>query len=101
MSAAVDSSVTFSGFEESMTKRPTFDDHHRFAFAFHRFSLLREKNLLTDAVILSSDDKRWRNHIKADRAFFILYRAKIYKYFFYRSRSRCYYFVLTNFIDLN
>lgn len=58
MSAIVDSSVVFDGFEESMMKRPMYTDQHHFEFAFHRFSLLREKNILTDAVILSSDDKR-------------------------------------------
>lgn len=58
MSAVVDSSATFSGFEESMTKRPMYTDQHHSELVFHRYSLLREKNLLTDAVILSSDDKR-------------------------------------------
>lgn len=63
MSGAVDSSETFSGFEESMTKRPMYTDQQHAGLAFHRFSLLREKNLLTDAVILSNDDKRfvWPN----------------------------------------
>ena len=47
MGAAVDSSQTFSGFEESMTKRPIYTDQHHSEFAFHRFSLLREKKILT------------------------------------------------------
>lgn len=60
MCAAVDSSETFSGlFEESMTKRPIYTDHHHSEFAFHRYSLLRQKKILTDAVILSSDNKRF------------------------------------------
>lgn len=59
MSAVVNnSSATFSGFEESMTKRPMFTDQHCYAVAFQRFLLLREKNVLTDSVILSSDKKR-------------------------------------------
>ncbi|XP_055296570.1 uncharacterized protein LOC129565580 [Sitodiplosis mosellana] len=62
MSAIVDSSVAFDGFEESMMKRPMYTDQHHSEFAFHRFSLLREKNILTDAVILSSDDKRFNVH---------------------------------------
>lgn len=62
MSAVVDSSVTFSGFEKS--KRPTFTDHHHSSiYAFHRFSLLREKNIMTDAVISSIDKKRWLKYI--------------------------------------
>ncbi len=52
------SSITFSGFEESITKSPMFTDQHCTAVAFHRFSLLRDKNILTDSVILSSDNKR-------------------------------------------
>lgn len=59
MSDKVDTSVPFDAFEEeSMMKRPMYTDQHHSEFAFHRFSLLRAKNLLTDAVILSSDDKR-------------------------------------------
>lgn len=58
MSAIVDSSVAFEGFEESMMKRPMYTDQHHSEFAFHRFSLLREKNIGTDAVLLSSDEKR-------------------------------------------
>lgn len=60
--AMVDSSEAsppFDGFEESsIMKRPMYTDQHHSEYAFHRFSLLREKNILTDAVILSSDDKR-------------------------------------------
>lgn len=59
LSVAVDSSATFSNFEESMTKRPIYTDQHHSEFAFHRFLLLREKKLLTDAVILSSDGERF------------------------------------------
>lgn len=58
MRVAVDSSETFSGFEESMTKRPIHTDQHHSELAFHRFSLLREKQILTDAVIFSNDGKR-------------------------------------------
>lgn len=58
MSAIVDSSVAFEGFEESMMKRPMYTDQHHSEFAFHRFSLLREKNIGTDTVLLSSDEKR-------------------------------------------
>lgn len=57
--------VIFSGFEESMTKRPMLPIHHkhRSDVAFDRFSLLRDKNILTDAVILSSDNKRYSESI--------------------------------------
>lgn len=58
MSVVIDSNVTFSGFEESMTKRPMYTDQHHSELVFYRYSLLREKNILTDAVLLSSDDKR-------------------------------------------
>lgn len=66
MSAIIDSSVAsrFEAFEESMMKRPMYKDQHHSEFAFHRFSLLREKNILTDAVIFSSDDKRCGNSSK-------------------------------------
>lgn len=64
----MNSSVVFDeslvGFEESMMKRSIYTDQHHSEFAFHRFSLLREKNILTDAVILSSDDKRCANTSK-------------------------------------
>lgn len=65
----VESSVEFSNFEMSVSKtskRSMFPDHqHRFEVALSRFSLLREKNILTDAVILSSDNKRYMS--QADR----------------------------------
>lgn len=62
MSAAVDSSETspFDGFEESsLLKRTMYTDRHHAELTFHRFSLMREKNVVTDAVISSSDDKMY------------------------------------------
>lgn len=58
MSAVVDSSIT-SIFEDSMFKWPKYTNQS--ALAFHHYSLQREKNLLTDAVISSSDDKMYGN----------------------------------------
>ncbi|XP_031629439.1 uncharacterized protein LOC116344811 [Contarinia nasturtii] len=62
LTKVVGSSEEFDTFEESMMKRPMYTDQHHCEIAFHRFSLLRAKNLLTDAVILSSDDKRFNVH---------------------------------------
>lgn len=65
MSAIVDSSVTspFDGFEESMMRRPMYTDQQHSELASQRFLLLREKSIFTDAVILSSDDKRCGTHM--------------------------------------
>lgn len=59
-STTVDSnvSVTLDMFDESLSKEPLNVDPHHLEFTFHRFSLLREKNILTDAVIVSSDGVR-------------------------------------------
>lgn len=84
MSGMVDSSGTLD-FEESMAKRPMYVDQHHSEFTFHRFSLLREKNILTDAVLQSSDDKRYKaKHFKAFGNFSAetAYEASV-GYFFY------------------
>lgn len=72
MSALVEVSMNFDGFEESMFKKPIYTDENHADLAFHRFALLRQNKHLTDAVIVSSDDKRCGQRLQSHRQFVII-----------------------------